>query len=77
VIEVSVGRGGQLQSPETDVVQGLVVNAEGFVGVLDKLVHREGGVVRLHHRVGHLGAGHDAVGVHDPIRVLFSDLGDE
>ena len=54
MVEVAVGRGGQLQSPETDVVQGLVVNAEGFVGVLDKLVHGEGGVVRLHHGVRHL-----------------------
>ena len=41
------------------------------------LIERKGGIVRLHHRVGHLGAGHDAVGVHDPVRVLFSDLGDE
>ena len=37
----------------------------------------EGGVVGLHHGVRHLGAGHHGVGVHDPVRVLLTDLGDE
>ena len=41
------------------------------------LIERKGGIVRLHHCVRHFGTGHDAVGVHDPVRVLFSDLGDE
>ena len=40
--------------PETDVIEGLVVDAEGLVGVLHQLVHRQRRVVRLHHRVGHL-----------------------
>uniref|UniRef100_A0A1I8I891 EF-hand domain-containing protein n=1 Tax=Macrostomum lignano TaxID=282301 RepID=A0A1I8I891_9PLAT len=45
VVQVAVGRGGQLQRAEADVVQGLVVDAVGFVRVLNKLVHRQGGVV--------------------------------
>ena len=57
MVEVSVGGGGQLQGPEADVVQGLVVDAERLVRVLDQLVHGEGGVVGLHHGVGHLGGG--------------------
>ena len=40
--------------PEADVVEGLVVNTVGLVSILDQLVDREGGVVRLHHSVGHL-----------------------
>jgi len=32
----------------------LVVEREAVVGVLDELVDGEGGVVGLHHRVGHL-----------------------
>ena len=40
--------------PETDVIEGLVVDAEGLVRVLHQLVHRQRRVVRLHHRVGHL-----------------------
>ena len=54
VVEVAIGGGGQLQGAEADVVEGLVVDAERLVGVLDELVDGEGGVVRLHHCVGHL-----------------------
>ena len=57
MVEVSIGGGGQLQGPEADVVQGLVVDAERLVRVLDQLVHREGGVVGLHNGVGHLRGG--------------------
>ena len=55
VVEVSIGGSGQLQGPEADVVQGLVVDAERLVRVLDQLVHGEGGVVGLHHGVRDLG----------------------
>merc|ERR1711997_1433138 len=34
-------------------------------------------VVRLHHSVGHLGRGNHRVGVHDSVRILLPDLGDE
>ena len=57
MVEVSIGGGGQLQGPEADVVQGLVVDAERLVRVLDQLVHGEGGIVGLHNGVGHLGGG--------------------
>ena len=77
MVEVAIGGGGQLQGAEADVVQRLVVDAVRLVSVLDQLVDREGGVVGLHHGVGDLGAGHHGVGVHDPVRVLLSDLGDE
>ena len=40
--------------PEADIVEGLVVDAVGFVGVLHQLVHRQGRVVWLHHSVGNL-----------------------
>ena len=54
VVEVTIGGGGELQGPEADVVESLVVNAEGLVSVLDELVDGERGVVGLHHGVGHL-----------------------
>ncbi|KAL1128853.1 hypothetical protein AAG570_013387 [Ranatra chinensis] len=75
VVEVAVRGGGQLQGPEADVVQGLVVDAEGLVRVFDQLVDRQGGVVGLDDRVRHLGRRHDAERVHDPVRVLLPDLG--
>merc|ERR1719410_3333400 len=56
---------------------GLVVDAEGLVCVLDKLVDGESGVVGLHNGVRDLGAGHHGVGVHDPVRVLLPDLRDQ
>merc|ERR1719313_1419688 len=38
VVEVAVGRGGELEGAEADVVQGLVVDGVGLVRVLDQLV---------------------------------------
>jgi len=39
VVEVAVGRSGQFERAEADVVQSLVVDTERLVGVLDKLVN--------------------------------------
>ena len=77
VVKVTVGRGGELQGAEADVVQGLVVEGEALVGVLDKLVDGEGGVVRLHDGVGHLGGRDHGVGGHHAVGVLLTDLGDQ
>ena len=54
VIEVTVGRSGQLQSAETDVIQSLVINAVSFIRVLNELMHGQSCIVRLHDRVRHL-----------------------
>ena len=54
MVEVSVGRGAELERPEADVVECLVVDAERLVRVLHELVHGQGGVIRLHDGVGHL-----------------------
>ena len=51
VVEVAVGGRGELQRAEADVIQGLIINAEGLICVLDQLVDRKGGIVRLHHCV--------------------------
>lgn len=51
MVEITVGRCGELQRAETDVIQGLVINAIGLVCVLNQLVDREGGVVWFHHCV--------------------------
>merc|ERR1719373_649581 len=37
VVQVSVGRGGELKGPEADVVESLVVDTVGLVSVLDQL----------------------------------------
>jgi hypothetical protein len=47
MIEISISRIGKLESAEADIVEGLIINAECLVGVLDELMHRKGGIVRL------------------------------
>lgn len=54
VVEITVGGGLELQSPEADVVKGFVVDTEGLVGVFDELMDGEGSVVRLDDGVGDL-----------------------
>ena len=77
VVEVTVRRVRQLKGAHADVVEGLVVNAEGLVGVLNELVNREGGVVRLDNGVGDLGRGHNGESGHHAVGELLADLGDE
>ena len=77
VVEIAVGGCGQLECAEADVVECLVVDAVGLVGVLHQLVNGEGGIVRLDYSVRYFGRRNDAEGVHDPVRVLFPDLGYE
>ena len=77
MIEVAICWCRELQGPEANVVQGLVINAEGLVGVLDQLVNGERRVVWLDDSVGDLGGGDDRVCSHHTVRVLLTDLRDE
>jgi hypothetical protein len=77
VVQVTIGRGGELEGTEANIVQGLVVDNHDFVGVLDELVYGQGGVVGFNDSVGHLRRGEDREGSHHPVRVFLTDLGDE
>ena len=77
MVEISIGGVGEFESAVADVVQGLVVDAEGLVGVLDELMDRESSVVGLDHRVRHLGRGHHRERRHDAVGVLLADLRDQ
>jgi len=77
MVQITVGGGGELEGTEADIVEGLVVNAHDLVGVLNELMHGEGGVVGLNDGVGDLGGWHDREGGHNSVGVLFTDLGDE
>lgn len=77
VVQVAVGGVGQLERTHADVVQGLVIDTEGLVRVLDQLVDGEGGIVRLDDGVGDLGGGHNGEGGHHAVGELLADLGDE
>ena len=73
MVEIAVRRGRQLQRSEADVVQSLVVDAESFVGVLDELVDRHGGVVRLDDRIRHLQENQTTISVTKCVRDLTQE----
>jgi len=77
MVKITVGWGGELKGSEADIVKGLVINAHDLIGVLNKLMDREGGVVWLDDGIRHLWGWHDGESGHDSVWVLFSDLGDE
>ncbi|GMR35947.1 hypothetical protein PMAYCL1PPCAC_06142, partial [Pristionchus mayeri] len=77
VVQVSIVGVGQLECTEANLVKGLVVDAEGLVGVLDELVDRERRIVGLDNGVRDLERGNDGEGAHDSVRVLLTDLGDQ
>jgi len=77
MVKITISGGGELEGSEADIIEGLVINAHNLIGVLDKLMDREGGVVGLNDGVRHLGGRHDGEGDHLSIGVLLSDLGDE
>jgi hypothetical protein len=77
MVKITVGWGGELKGSEADIVKGFVINAHNLIGVLNKLMDGEGGVVRLDDGIRDLWGRHDGESGHDSIWVLFSDLGDE
>ena len=77
MVKITVGGGGELEGSEADIVKGLVVNAHDLIGVLNKLMDGEGGVVGFDDGVGDLGRGHDGESAHHSVGVFFSNLGDE
>ena len=77
MVKITISGGGELEGSEADIIKGLVINAHNLIGVLDKLMDREGGVVGLNDGIRDLGGRHDGEGDHLSIGVLLSDLGDE
>ena len=51
MVKVAVRGSRELQGPEADVVERLIVNAERLIRVLHELMHRQGSIVWLGHRV--------------------------
>jgi len=88
VVEVTVGRGIELESSNANVIQSLIVNAESFIRVLDKLLHvnvirrgiyvnGESSVIGFNDRIRNLGGWDDGEGGHHSIRVFFANFADE
>jgi len=77
MVKITVGRSGQLQSSEADIVKGLVIKSEALIRVLHKLVNRQSGVVGLDNGIRHLRRGDNREGRHNSVRVFLTDLGDQ
>ena len=55
MVEISVGRIGELEGSHANIVKSLVVDTEGLVRVLNQLMDRESSVIWLHNGIGDLG----------------------
>ncbi len=77
VVEITVAWVVELERAHADVVESLVVDAEGLIGVLDELMDGEGGVVGFNNGIGDLWRWNNGEGGHHAVRELFTDLGDE
>ena len=76
-IQVSVGGVIELKGAEANVVKSLVIKSETLVGVLDKLVGGERGIVSLNNGVRNLRRRDDTVGADYTVGVFLLNLGDE
>jgi hypothetical protein len=47
VVKIAVCWCRQFECPEADIIKGLVINAERFIGIFNQLVNRKGGIVGL------------------------------
>jgi len=77
VVEISVGWVGELESSHADIVESLVIDTEGLVGVLNQLMDGKGGVVWLDNSIGNLWRWDNREGGHHTIWELLTDLGDQ
>jgi hypothetical protein len=54
-----------------------IVNAEGLIRVLNELMYREGGIVRLHNGIGDFRRRNNREGRHHAIWELLANFGDQ
>lgn len=54
MIQIAISGVGELERLEADLVESLIVDAEGLVRVLNQLMDRKRGIVWFNDRVGYL-----------------------
>ena len=64
----------QLKSPEADVIQSLIIQDHAFICILNKLVNRKGGIVRLNNCIWDLWWGEYWKREHHSVRILLPNL---
>jgi len=74
MVKISIGGSCQFQSPETNVIEGFIVQEETLISIFNKLVERQDGIVGLHNRVRNFWRWNDAESFHNPVGVLLAHL---
>jgi hypothetical protein len=77
VVQVTVRWVGELEGSHADIVESLIVNAEGLVRVFNQLMDRESSVIWFNNSVRDLGRGNDGESSHHAVWELLTDLGDQ
>ena len=77
LVEIGVGRLLELEGMLANVVESLVVDTEGLVGVLNQLMNGKSGIVGFDNGIRNLGGGDNRESSHHSIGVLFTDLGNQ
>jgi hypothetical protein len=77
VVKISIGWVGELQGPDADIVESLVIDTEGLIRILNQLMNGEGGIIWLDNSVGDLGGWNDGEGSHHTVWELLANLGDQ
>ena len=77
VVEVTIGWARELEGSHANIVESLVVDTEGLIGVLYQLVDREGGIVRLDDSIRDLGGWDNGESGHHAVWEFLTDLGDQ
>lgn len=77
VVEISIRWVGELEGSHADVVESLVIDTEGLIGVLDQLMNGKGGIVWLDNGIRDLGRWNNRESGHHTVWELLADLGDQ
>jgi hypothetical protein len=77
VVKISVRWVGELESSHADIVESLVVDTKGLIGVFNQLMDGESSIVRLDNGIRDLGGWHNREGSHHTVGEFLTDLGDQ
>ena len=70
MVEISVGRGGQFESSEADVIESFVVDDLDFISWVNKQVNREGSIIGLNDCVWDFWRREDWEGFNDSVLII-------
>ena len=70
-------RSSQLESPETNIIQGLIVQRHTLISILNQLMYRKSSIIWLNNSIWNLGWWEHRESKHHSVRVFLPDLGNQ